>query len=297
VTLQGEISILESQNAKMRSQIELEESRYKSFSQELDLTNNSKSSELFDSKPLNKDREISELREALRTISERFEKDKENLLKDLEESRQDMEVQIFRLKQEKAYQESICKDLQKHLNEVYADKQLMEKELLWLRQICERHGKSPRHSKPDEFVSSLEFEISKSIEIPDRSNTLPHKTIQDAILDELNEISVDLKKKRKTDLNTCMIFDLVKNTLAHMIKIYEAIESETSGTQVYKETARNLSDVVSKLKLKVRNIEEESVILNKRIDQSLYDKVYTEPSAIIRNSYRLRKLKFWKRNM
>ena len=297
VTLQGEISILESQNARMRSQIEQDESRYKSFSQELDLTNNSKSSELFDSKPLNKDREISELREALRTISERFEKDKENLLKDLEESRQDMEVQIFRLKQEKAYQESICKDLQKHLNEVHAEKQVMEKELLWLRQICERHGKSPRHSKPDEFVSSLEFDISKSIEVPDKSNTLPHKTIQDAILEELNEISVDLKKKRKTDLNTCMIFELVKNTLAHMIKIYEAIESETSGTQVYKETARNLSDVVSKLKLKVRNIEEESVILNKRIDQSLYDKVYTEPGARISDREQNELLQYYKKQL
>lgn len=298
VSLQGEISVLESQNVKMRSVLESEEQKSKSFSIELDSGKNFRLSDLSDKQVIGKDKEIQELKDALRTISDRYEQDKENLLRDLEESRQDMEVQIFRLRQEKAYQESVCKDLQKHLQELSKEKEVAEKELAWLRQICERQTKSVKSSKFDnEVVSSFEFEISKSIEVPDGPNTLPYKTIQDAILEELNEISIDLKKKRKIDLNNVTIFELIKNTLAHMIKIQDAIESETSSSNNYRETSRNLSDVLSKLKLKIRNIEEESIILNKKLDQCEFDRVLTEPSGKLSNKEHKELLQYYKKQL
>ena len=49
--------------------------------------------------------------------------------------------------------------------------------------------------------SQTKDSISKSIEVPDKSNTLPHKTIQDAILEELNEISVDLTASELANRN------------------------------------------------------------------------------------------------
>jgi hypothetical protein len=268
VSLQGEISALEGKNAKIKSKFLADESKCKSFTQDSEISG--PSSDLFDCRT-GKDQEIKDLREALQMVSERYERDKEIMLKDLEESRQDMEVQIFRLKQEKAYQESVCKDLLKHLQDLNSEKQLMEKELIWLRQVFDQRV------QPEEAHSSIDLEISKSVEVAEKSQMYRQKTIQDTILEELTEISVDLKKKRKTDFNTFTIFELVRNTLAHMIKIQEVIETETSSN-IFRETSRNLSDVVSKLKLKVRNIEEESIILNKRVDLTSFDRVNTEPS-------------------
>lgn len=299
LTLQGEISILESQNLKMRTQLESDEFKSKSFSSEFDGSKGFRLSDISENKQgIGKDRDIQELKEALRTVSDRYERDKENLLRDIEESRQDMEAQIFRLRQEKAYQESVCRDLQRHLQELSKEKELAEKELAWLRQVHERQVKSSKSSKFDnEVVSSFEFDISKSIDAPDGPNTLPYKTIQDAILEELNEISVDLKKKRKIDLNNVTIFELIKSTLAHMIKIQEAIETETSSSYNYRETSRNLSDVLSKLKLRIRNIEEESLILNKKVDQSEFDRVLSEPSIKLSDKEHRELLQYYKKQL
>ena len=299
LTLQGEISILENQNLKMRSQLESGEFKNKSLSSDFEGSKGFRLSDISDSKPgVGRDREIQELKDALRTISDRYERDKENLLRDLEESRQDMEVQIFRLRQEKAYQESVCRDLQKHLQELSKEKDLAEKELAWLKQVNERQVKSSKPSKFDnEVVSSFEFDISKSIDVPDGPNTLPYKTIQDAILEELNEISVDLKKKRKIDLNNVTIFELIKSTLAHMIKIQEAIETETSSSYNYRETSRNLSDILSKLKLRIRNIEGESLILNKKVDQSEFERGLTLSSSKLSDKEHRELLQYYKKQL
>lgn len=224
--------------------------------------------------------EIHELKEALRTISERYELDKFNILKDCENSRQDMEIQIFRLRQEKAYTESINKDLRQALSEIYKEKEDIENQLSKYKlKISTQESKSllnPPKPEP-EIASSVEFDLTHSIDTSERCNTLPIKNFQEDFMHQFNEISLQIKKNKKEDLTTTNTIDLMKDTLSHMIKIKEIIDEETSMNSICKGTSKNLSDIVSKLKFRVKTIEDESIILKKQIDKSDFDPPYTEP--------------------
>ena len=227
--------------------------------------------------------ELQELKEALRTISQRYEQDKENILRDCEEARQDMEAQIFRLKQEKAYVDSVNKDIQKQLKEILNDKDALEKEVFRVHQLVERlkESKNPRiyQKSETELVSSLEFDFTHSIEALDKSNILQVKSFHEAVIEQFNEISMEIQKNHH-DMNIVNTVNLIKNTLVHMIKIKETLQEETSSDPNFREISKNLSDVFSKLRLRVKNIEEESIILNKRIDEADASyRVQTEPSA------------------
>ena len=160
--------------------------------------------------------EIQELREALRTISEKYETDKENLLKDCEECRKDMEVQIFRLKQEKAYSESICKDIQKHLTEVSKEKELMEREIFSLNQQLERNyilrALTPAQKSETDYFSNSELEFTYSLEIIEKSNTMPSKSFQETFNEKLNEISLDIQKTENLSHDAINTIHFLKHT-------------------------------------------------------------------------------------
>ncbi|OMJ89471.1 hypothetical protein SteCoe_8372 [Stentor coeruleus] len=226
--------------------------------------------------------EVKELREALMSISQRYEQDKQILLKDCEEARQDMEAQMFRLKQEKAYAESVSENYQKHLVEVCKEKETLEKEIYMLSQFYERFkdSKSPKSimRSENELASSVEFDLTKSIEVFERCNTSPQKTIQDTILDELQEISIELRNKHSEDFNMVNLFGFIKATLLHMMKLQDLIKTETSLSPNYREINQNLSDVFAKLKMRVKNLQDESIILNRKLDNTEQHILYTEPA-------------------
>ena len=226
--------------------------------------------------------EIQELREALRTISEKYETDKENLLKDCEECRKDMEVQIFRLKQEKAYSESICKDIQKHLTEVSKEKELMEREIFSLNQQLERNyilrALTPAQKSETDYFSNSELEFTYSLEIIEKSNTMPSKSFQETFNEKLNEISLDIQKTETLSHDAINTIHFLKHTLGHMLSIKEMIDEEVSANKNFKKVSLNLSDIFSKLKQRIKTIEDESVILNKKMDESDYQpRIQTEP--------------------
>lgn len=227
--------------------------------------------------------EIKELREVLMTVSQRYEQDKQTLLKDCEEARQDMEAQMFRLKQEKAYAQSVSENYQKNLVEVCKEKEVLEKEIFMLNQFYERFkdSKSPKSlvRSENELASSVEFDLTKSIEVFERCNTSPHRTIQDTILDELQEISIELRNKHSEDLNMVNLFGFIKSTLVHMIKLQDLINAETCLSPNYREINQNLSDVFAKLKMRVKNLRDESIILNRKLDNTEQYILYTEPAG------------------
>ena len=237
--------------------------------------------------------ELQELKEALRTISQRYERDKENILRDCEESRQDIEAQMFRLKQERAYMDSVNKDLQKHLIEVSKEKEALEKELIQLHALLDRlkDSRSPRNiadpksvkgfvRSETEVTSSVELDFTTSIDSTEKYNSLPHRALPEEVLEQFNEISLEIRKNHLIDSNTANTVILIKHTLAHMLNIKKIIDEELANKSTFKEVSKNLSDIFSKLRLRVKNVEEESMILSRRFDGSdFYSRVHTEPGA------------------
>ena len=290
LSLKGDILNFDGELTKIRVAKELvEELQTKSIIQEKiikELQNNNKE-ESSSSLELNvhnikEEIELQELREALRTISERYEQDKENILRDCEESRQDMESQLFRLKQEKAYLESVNKDIQQHLKAALNEKEALEKEVYRVHQLVEKlkESKVPKIYQKNEtdLASSLDFDLTHSFEIPETSNTFQLKSFQDAVIEQFNEISMEIQKNHH-DMNIVNTVTLIKNTLVHMIKIKETLQEESSIDPNFRAISKNLSDVFSKLRLRVKNIEEESFILNRKIDEiDITHRVKTEPS-------------------
>lgn len=109
---------------------------------------------------------------------------------------------------------------------------------------------------------------------------MPHRALPEEVLEQFNEISLEIRKNHLIDSNTANTVILIKHTLAHMLNIKKIIDEELANKSTFKEVSKNLSDIFSKLRLRVKNVEEESMILSRRFDGSDFDsRVHTEPGA------------------
>lgn len=316
LALKGEIVCFETEIIEgRRHEVQIEALKTKVSTQEKiikELENNAKQDISEDSLDLNLNGikeaiELQEIKEALRTISQRYEQDKENILKDCEESRQDMEAQLFRIKQEKFYMESVNKDMEKHLVEISAEKEIYEKEVFRLKDFIEklkdcRTPKTPNSQKSyqrseTEMTSSIEFDFTHSIETSEKCHSLQHITLPEVVLEQFNEISLEIQKNQKIDINTANTVLLIRNTLEHMLNIKSILDEEISNRTSLRETSKNLSDVCSKLRLRVKNIEEESHILSKKVDYDSFDRVQTEPSPLFANRGKNELLFYYKKQL
>ena len=216
--------------------------------------------------------EIQELRAALHNITEKCEQDKEILIRDMIESRQDMENQVFRIQNEKIFIESNLKDCQKIIQEsqrekdrLYIQISSLKKDLDRLKDLqtsetsCKR-----RRSSELQFAPSYDFELSESIE----------KYNPGCICEEMNEI---LEALKNLGLVNDAGIDLmgVNKTLETTKKIREVVEKEDSSSKDT-DLDQKISQMFNRFKAKIVELEtklkENTMIVKKNTV------VNTEPS-------------------
>lgn len=220
--------------------------------------------------------EIQELRAALHNITEKCEQEKETLIRDMMESRQDMENQVFRIQNEKVFLESNLKDCEKIIQEsqrekdrLYIQISSLKKDLDRLKdlQTSENSCKIPnsrRRSSEFLFAPSYDFELSESI---DKFNPA-------CICEEMNEIlealrNLGLVKEAGIDLQG------VKKLFETTKKIREIVEKEEVFSKDI-ELDLGISQIFNRFKGKIVELESKVVENNTKVRKNAY--VVTEPS-------------------
>ena len=192
---QTQIRKLESKLVELKEKCELLEKVNKEL--------NSKKNESDDSLDLDcsniKDMiEIQELRAALRSMSERYEQEKENLIKDIMESRQDMETQIFRLQNEKNYTDVKLKEAEKQINEMIREKERLEGILITMKKEVERlkDSKNTEARTPGSRRGSSELQGSGDFELTESMDkfVVHSNDLYEVLQEELNEIVFKLQE-------------------------------------------------------------------------------------------------------
>ena len=192
---QTQIRKLESELAELREKYELLEKVNKELSSK---KNDSDDSLDLDCSNIKDMIEIQDLRAALRSMSERYEQEKENLIKDIIESRQDMETQIFRLQNEKNYTDVKLKEAEKQINDMNREKERLEGILITTKKEVERLKdckatdlRTPGSRRgSSELQGSGDFELTESIDkLAVNSNDL-----YEVLQEELNEIAFKLQE-------------------------------------------------------------------------------------------------------
>lgn len=235
--------------------------------------------------------EIQELRAALRSISERYEQEKEIILRDCEESRQDMETQMFRLKNEKTYIEVKFKDNEKLLIEMNRDKErqegiisLLKKEIEKLKDCKIPDGPSrtslSRRGSSEilQMSNSMDFELTESL---DKFAAVNSNDLYEILMDEVNEMAMFIKDNQLVSAENRSSKDIISKFIETGIKIKNLITREVVPGTIIKDLSEVLADVLSKYKIKISILEQDKAEKDKRIEElSRNDRleVQTEPS-------------------
>lgn len=235
--------------------------------------------------------EIQELRAALRSISEKYEQEKEIILRDCEESRQDMETQMFRLKNEKTYIEVKFKDNEKLLIEMNRDKErqegiisLLKKEIEKLKDCKIPDGPSrtslSRRGSSEilQMSNSMDFELTESL---DKFAAVNSNDLYEILMDEVNEMAMFIKDNQLVSAENRSSKDIISKFIETGIKIKNLITREVVPGTIIKDLSEVLADVLSKYKIKISILEQDKAEKDKRIEElSRNDRleVQTEPS-------------------
>ena len=254
--------------------------------------------------------EIQELRAALRSLSERYEQEKENILKDCSESRQDIETQMFRLSNEKAYIEVKYKDSEKIINELNREKAKMESCILTLKTEIEKLKDQKINepvpiSKPsiikfpsdDNMISgSGDFELTESI---DKFGALNSNDLYELLMEELNDLALEIKQNSIIHKNNQSSKDIIHKAVEMLIKLKYLISNEVSSVNLRKDLNETLADILKKYKIKITELERTIIEKDKTIEEIRgfeRNEIQTEPSPRmnslnegVENSYLIKK--------
>ena len=232
--------------------------------------------------------EIQELRAALRSISERYEQEKETILRDCEESRQDIETQMFRLKNEKAYIEVRFKDMEKFLSDVIREKERQDGLIASLRKDIERikdlkmidgssKAGSRRGSEENMISGSGDFDLTESVDKFAAANG------DDSLQDEINEIALEIQQQKlilgsKSDGKE-LIKDAISALINIQIQLYREIGSDKSESNVC--LTELLAEAICGFKARILSLEHQNSEKDNKIEELTKSdrmEVQTEPS-------------------
>ncbi|OMJ82806.1 hypothetical protein SteCoe_16403 [Stentor coeruleus] len=222
--------------------------------------------------------EIQELRSALRIISEKYEQEKEIILKDCAESRQDIETQMFRLQNEKTYIEVKLKDTEKILTDVNREKERLEGTVVLLKKEIERFrdcknqdgtpkGKFSKYTM--EFVqisNSEDFELTESV---DKFAAVNSNDLYEMLLDDINVMALKIKSNLLVDMENIenkSSKDVIMDFIDIGMKIKGVINNDSIQGIDIKNLAEGINDVLNKYKVKISILEEEKTEKDRKIE-------------------------------
>ncbi|OMJ75401.1 hypothetical protein SteCoe_25439 [Stentor coeruleus] len=235
--------------------------------------------------------EIQELRAALRSISEKYEQEKETILRDCEESRQDIETQMFRLRNEKAYIEVKFKDNEKQLSDINREKERLEGTVSLLKKEIERlkDCKIPegpprpslsRYGSSEllQYSNSGDFELTESV---DKFDAINSNDLYEMLLEEVNDMALKIKDNLMTNTENRSSKDVIYKFIDTGLKIKSLIIHEVVPGAIIKDISETLAEILNKYKMKISMLEQEKAEKDKRIEELVRIERYeiqTEPS-------------------
>ena len=214
--------------------------------------------------------EIQELRAALRSLSERYEQEKEILLKDILESREDMETQIFRLQNEKNYTEVKLKNTEKQVNEMNRDKERLDLIILTLKKEVEKlkdvKGSEPRtpgsRRGSSELQGSGDFELTESVDKFQAASNDLFEILQE----ELTEISANLQEHGLIT-NESSTIQILKKSSELLIDLQKLIHDEKPPQSNPYNLSEDLKDLLKNLKSKALILTSELQEKQKKLEE------------------------------
>jgi hypothetical protein len=200
--------------------------------------------------------EIQELRAALRSMSERYEQEKETLIKDIIESRQDMETQIFRLQNEKNYTEVKLKEADKNIGEMIREKERLESIMVTMKKEIEKLKENKDFKNTDsrlpgsrrgssELQGSGDFELTESLD----KFAVNSNDLYEILQEELNEIVFNLQKNGLIQDEGSTV-QILRRSSEILLQIKESIEN------------LDLSDIAGSLSQKLKTQKQEIQVLS-----------------------------------
>lgn len=232
--------------------------------------------------------EIQELRAALRSLSERYEQEKEILLKDILESRQDMETQIFRLQNEKNYTEVKLKNTEKQVNEMNREKERLDSIILTLKKEVEKlkdvksfEPRTPGSRRgSSELQGSGDFELTESVD----KFQVASNDLFEILQEELTEISTSLQENGLMT-NESSAIQILKKSSELLINLQKLIHNEKTPQSDPYDLSEDLKSLFQDLKSKALTLSSELQEKQKKLeklDKQIQDlnnyEIRTEPS-------------------
>jgi hypothetical protein len=235
--------------------------------------------------------EIQELRAALSSISEKYEQEKEIILRDCLESRQDIETQMFRMKNEKNYIEIKLKNTEKQLSELIKEKEKLEVLVIDLKKEVERikdvkvseflHFEKPElyrmNSEDHQMSVSGDFDLTESM---DKLGMVNSNDLYEMLVEDINELASQITQNQLVPMDNRSSKDTIQKLIESNLKIKYMISNEVSS-HTNKSILDTLHDIFHKYKQKIAELEKENTEYQKKIDDILkYDRleIQTEPS-------------------
>ncbi|OMJ96255.1 hypothetical protein SteCoe_219 [Stentor coeruleus] len=240
--------------------------------------------------------EIQELRTSLRIISEKYNQEKETILKDCGESRQDIETQMFRLQNEKTYIEIKLKDTEKILTEITREKDRLEGTVGLLKKDIERFKDCKNQDKIPKGIfskyamelvqisNSDDFELTESV---DKFAAVNSNDLYEMLLEEINELAMKIKDNQLVNIENMenkSNKDVIIKFIEIGVKVKGVVCNDSVPGMVIKDLAECVYDMINKYKVKIRILEEENAEKDKKIEAvGKMDKleVMSEPSPRI----------------
>lgn len=235
--------------------------------------------------------EIQELRAALRSMSERYEQEKDNLIKDIMESRQDMETQIFRLQNEKNYTDVKLKEAEKQINEMNREKERLESILVTMKKEVERlkDSKNVDSRTPGSRRGSSELQGSGDFELTESMDkfVVNSNDLYEVLQEELNEIVFKLQENGLIQDEGSTI-QILKKSTEILISIKDFLMQISKEKTDLNDLPGSLANLFSSLSQELANISRSLQLKNhetqekeKKIQELLKNEhfeIRTEPS-------------------
>lgn len=235
--------------------------------------------------------EIQELRAALRSISEKYEQEKETILRDCGEARQDIETQMFRLRNEKAYIEVKFKDNERQLSDINREKERLEGTVSILKKEIERlkDCKIPdgpprlslsRHGSSEllHFSNSGDFELTESV---DKFAAVNSNDLHEMLIEEVNDMALRITDNLMANTENRSSKDVIYKFIDMGLKIKSLITHEVIPGAIIKDISETLAEILNKYKIKIGILEQEKAEKDKRIEELCRIErleIQTEPS-------------------
>ncbi|OMJ93991.1 hypothetical protein SteCoe_2905 [Stentor coeruleus] len=235
--------------------------------------------------------EIQELRAALRSISEKYEQEKETILRDCGEARQDIETQMFRLRNEKAYIEVKFKDNERQLSDINREKERLEGTISLLKKEIEKlkdckipegppRSSFSRYGSSEllHFSNSGDFELTESV---DKFAAVNSNDIHEMLIEEINDMALRIKDNLMSNTENMSSKDVIYKFIDMGLKIKKLITHEVIPGAIIKDLSETLAEILSKYKIKIGILEQEKAEKDKRIEEFCrYERleIQTEPS-------------------